>query len=253
MTTPDTPLAGLRIVSMAEQYPGPFACMTLSDLGADVIQVERPGSGDPARFLPAFFEAVNRGKRSVALDVKVPGDRNRLLALVDQADVFMEGFRPGKLARLGLGWEDLSARNPRLVYCSISGFGQTGPYRDRPAHDLTYQGVGGALDERIRGAVTGAPSDFLMGDTLSALYAVIGILSALKGRDRTGRGGHVDVSMSDAVTAGLAPFVASADQPAPPPPQEEPAYDLFECADGAWITLSIAHEDAYWARLAALL
>ncbi|MEO1292804.1 MAG: CaiB/BaiF CoA-transferase family protein, partial [Pseudomonadota bacterium] len=188
------PLAGLKVVSMAEQYPGPFCTMMLSDFGADVIQVERPGTGDPSRFMASFYEALNRGKRSRALDARKPDDRDALLALLDQADVFLEGFRPGKLAKFGLGWEDLSARNPQLIYCSISGFGQTGPYRDRPAHDITYQGVGGALDERIDGSVTGAPPGFLLGDTTAALYATIGILTALQGRERTGMGTFIDVS-----------------------------------------------------------
>ena len=205
MTAP-RPLDGLRVVSMAEQYPGPFCTMMLSDFGADVIQVERPDGGDPARFLPSFFEAINRGKRSLALDIKSADGRDRLLELIDRADVFLEGFRPGKLARLGLDWPTLSARNPRLIYCSISGFGQTGPYRDRPAHDLTYQGLGGALNERLTGEVTGAPPEFLMGDTCSALYAAIGILTALQGRERTGRGTYVDVAMSDTVTAAFTGF-----------------------------------------------
>ncbi|MEO1226157.1 MAG: CaiB/BaiF CoA-transferase family protein [Pseudomonadota bacterium] len=247
------PLAGLKVISMAEQYPGPFCTLMLSDFGADVIQVERPGTGDPSRFLAPFYESLNRGKRSLALDARKPEDHARLLALLDTADVFLEGFRPGKLAKLGLDWETLSERNPRLIYCSISGFGQTGPYRDRPAHDITYQGVGGALDERLSGDVTGLPPGFLLGDTMSALYAAIGVLTALQGRERTGKGTYLDVSMSDTVTAAFTAFAAMAGQDGPAPPQAEPAYDMFECADATWLTLSIAHEDAYWARLCGTL
>jgi len=248
--TPRHPLHGLRVVSMAEQYPGPFCTAILSDLGADVIQVERPGAGDPARLFAPLFEVLNRGKRSVALDAAQEADHAALLELIDSADVFLEGFRPGKVAKFGLDWETLSARNPRLIYCSISGYGQNGPYRDRPAHDLSYQGVGGALDDRLKGDVTGAPPGILLGDTTSALYATIGILAALRGREQSGEGTYLDVAMSDTVVAAQTPFVALAQDPDPPaPPQAEPAFSMFECADGTWLTLSIAHEDSYWARL----
>ncbi len=245
------PLSGLRVLSMAEQYPGPLATMILTDMGADVIQVERPGSGDPSRFLAGFFEAMNRGKRSVALDIRQPDDRARLLDLVAGTDVFIEGFRPGKLAKQGLGYTDLAALNPGLVYCSISGYGQTGPYRDRPAHDLSFQGVGGALEERLDGSVGGLPPSLLMGDNAAGLHAVIGILAALRARDRSGQGSHVDVAMADCVASLFTAFVGMVGQGGEPPPQAEPAYDIFLCADGAAITLSIAHEDAWWDRLCA--
>lgn len=247
----DLPLSGLRILSMAEQYPGPLATMILSDMGAEVIQVERPDSGDPSRFLKGFFEAMNRGKRSVALDIRKADDKARLLELVKGADVFLEGFRPGKMARQGLGYEALSALNGRLIYCSITGYGQNGPYRNRPAHDLTFQGVGGALEERLDGAVTGLPPSILLGDNASGLYATIGILAALRGREQSGRGTHVDIAMSDSVTALLTAFIGMEGEGGDPPPQAEPAYDIFTCRDGAPITLSIAHEDAYWDRLCA--
>ncbi len=243
-------LTGLKIVSMAEQYPGPFCTMTLADMGADVIQVERPGSGDPSRFLGPFYECLNRNKRSVALDLRDPDQKVQILDLIADADVFLEGFRPGKLARLGLGYEELKALNPALIYVSISGFGQDGPYRMRPAHDLTYQGIGGALDERLRGTVTGAPPSLLLGDTAAGLYATIGILAALRARDRDGKGTYVDVSMSDTVLALQTAFIAM-DETSPPPPQADPGYDIYQTSDGRWLTTSVAHEDAYWARLCA--
>jgi crotonobetainyl-CoA:carnitine CoA-transferase CaiB-like acyl-CoA transferase len=153
MTDTATPLAGYRVLSLAEQYPGPFATLLLSDLGADVIQLERPG-GDPARRYPEFYAALNRGKRSAAVDLKHPGGVPAVAALAARADVVLEGFRPGVLDRLGLGAEQLTAANPALVHVSISGFGQTGPYRDRPAHDLTYQAMAGLLDETKRPATS---------------------------------------------------------------------------------------------------
>ena len=254
MSDPRTPLSHLKVVSMAEQYPGPFCTMILSDLGADVVQVERPETGDPARLFNPFYEAINRGKRSVTLDVKQPEDRNQLLELLQEADVFLEGFRPDKLAKLGLGYNDVKAINPKLIYCSISGFGQTGPYRNRPAHDLTYQGVAGALDERMNGDISGLPPSFLLGDTMSALYATIGILTALNAREKNGEGGYIDISLTDCVASAMTAFTAMSDQDdGIAPPQAEPAYDLFECADGKWLTLSIAHENNYWAELCKTL
>ena len=241
-------LDGLKIVSMAEQYPGPFCTLTLSDMGADVIQVERPG-GDPSRFLPSFYEGLNRNKRSVTLDAREPAQKADLLRLIERADVFLEGFRPGKLAKLGLGYDDLNALNRRLIYVSISGFGQNGPYRMRPAHDLSFQGIGGALGERISGAVGGLPPAVLLGDSVSALYALTGVLSALLARERTGQGTHVDIAMSDAVLALQTPFIAADAIEEASLPQRDPGYALYETSDGRWLTTSVAHEDAYWDQL----
>ncbi|WP_289090129.1 CoA transferase, partial [uncultured Sulfitobacter sp.] len=128
------PLAGMKILSLAEQFPGPYATMLLADMGAEVIMVERPGIGDPARQFPPLFRALNRGKRSVALDLKSTEGMAQFHDLAKGADVIVEGFRPGKLAALGAGFEDMRAINPRLVYVSISGYGQDGPYRDRAGH-----------------------------------------------------------------------------------------------------------------------
>lgn len=241
-------LDGLKVVSMAEQYPGPFCTMHLSDMGADVIQVERP-DGDPSRFLPSFYEGLNRNKRSVALDLRDPDQKAQLRGLIAKADVFLEGFRPGKLAKLGFGYEDLKSLHPTLIYVSISGFGQTGPYRTRPAHDLSFQGLGGALDERISGAVSGAPPAVLLGDSVSGLYAVNGILSALFARERTGKGTYVDIAMSDAVLALQTPFIAADAEEDAALPQRDPGYGLYETSDGRWLTTSIAHEDDFWDRL----
>ncbi|MEP5168495.1 MAG: CaiB/BaiF CoA-transferase family protein [Shimia thalassica] len=242
-------LAGLKVVSMAEQFPGPFCTMILSDMGADVIQIERPGSGDPSRFLKSFYESLNRNKRSIAIDAREPDQKAQLLDLIAEADVFIEGFRPGKLSKLSLGYDDLKRINPKLIYTSISGYGQTGPYRMRPAHDLTFQGLGGALDERVEGAVSGLPPKLLMGDSVSGLYAVIGILGALTARDRTGKGTYVDVAMSDAVLSLQTPFIAADRENDDPPPQADPGYEMYQTSDGRWLTTSIAHENAYWDQL----
>jgi crotonobetainyl-CoA:carnitine CoA-transferase CaiB-like acyl-CoA transferase len=139
------PLEGIRVLESAHQYPGPYCGMLLADMGAEVIKVERPDGGDPARQFSLFFQSINRNKKSVTLDFKVPAAREILYRLAAQADVFTEGFRPGVASRLGLDYPTLEKVNPRLIYCSISGYGQAGPYRDRPGHDLNYQAATGML------------------------------------------------------------------------------------------------------------
>jgi len=244
------PLQGVRIVSLAEQYPGPYATLLLADLGADVILVERPGSGDPARQFPAFFSALNRNKRSVALDLKTAAGREALDALVRDADVFLDGFRPGKLAAIGAGYDRLSTLNSRLVYVSITGYGLDGPYRDRTGHDLSYQGLAGLLAAQAEAGAPGPVPSLPIADVLSALFATIAVLSALAGRQDSGRGTHVDVSMSDALVSVMTIFLAPLMNRAPIGDLiREPAYDTFACADGTLLTLSIAHEDWFWAPL----
>jgi crotonobetainyl-CoA:carnitine CoA-transferase CaiB-like acyl-CoA transferase len=239
---------------MAEQYPGPYATLLMADLGADVILVERPGGGDPARQFPAFHAALNRNKRSVALDLKADGDKQRFRDLVASADVLLEGFRPGTMQRLGFGFEAMAAINPRLVYASISGFGQTGPYRDRPAHDLSYQAIAGFLHAQAATRSTQLPSDIAVGDLSSGMFAVVGVLAALLARTRTGKGAYIDVSMTDGLLSWMSVMLGPvmngeklADISA------EPAYGLFECQDGKLLSLSIAHEDWFWRPLCGLI
>jgi crotonobetainyl-CoA:carnitine CoA-transferase CaiB-like acyl-CoA transferase len=249
---PPGPLDGLRVVSLAEQYPGPFATLLLGDLGADVIAVERPAGGDPARAFPSFHEALNRGKRSVALDLKHPEGRAALLALCRAADVLLEGFRPGTLDRLGLGYERVAAANPRLVYVSISGFGADGPYRDRPAHDISYQAVAGLLAGWT--GQPGAAPPLHLADLSSGLFAVLGALAALQQRQRTGRGSHVDTSMTDGLVTMLAAYlVPVVNRSGPPAFPVDPGYGLYPTADGATVALGIAHEDRFWAALCRAL
>lgn len=246
------PLAGLRVLSLAEQYPGPYATLLLADLGADVVLVERPGQGDPSRQFGPFFESLARGKRSVALDLKDPGGLAALLALCAQADVLLEGYRPGTMERLGAGYDQLVQVNPGLVYASISGFGQDGPYRDRPAHDVSYQAVAGHLHQRLASPGHSPAPPLALGDLSSGMFAVIGVLAALQQRERTGRGSHVDVSMTDGLvsllTAHLMPVVNGIGPPAFP---YEPGYGVFAAADGQLLALSVAHEDHFWQRLCA--
>ena len=199
------PLEGLTIIEMGNFIAGPYAGMLLADLGAEVIKIEEVSVGDPFRtwsqglYSPAFC-AFNRGKKSVTLDVRQERGREVLLRLTDQADALIENFRPGVMARLGADYETVSARNPGIVYCSLSGFGQTGPYRDRPSYDTVGQAMGGLLallidsdDPRPRGPA--------LADSLTGLFGAFGVLSALMARERTGVGQKVETSQLESVAA----------------------------------------------------
>jgi crotonobetainyl-CoA:carnitine CoA-transferase CaiB-like acyl-CoA transferase len=199
------PLAGLRVLDLSRLIPGPFASMVLADLGAQVDKVEDAGGGDYLRFMPplagdqnASFEMLNRGKRSVQLDLKKPGARAAFLKLVPRYDVLLESFRPGVMARLGLGYEELRKLHPGLVYCAISGYGQDGPLAQRAGHDIDYLARAGVLG--LTGPEDGPPQipGVQMADVGGgACYAVIGILAALSARAVTGKGRFVDVSMCE--------------------------------------------------------
>ncbi len=246
----DAPLAGLKILSLAEQFPGPYATMLLSDLGAEIVMVERPGAGDPARNFPPLFNALNRGKKSIALDLKSPEGVKRFHSLAQQVDVIVEGFRPGKLAALGIGYDAIAKINPRIVYVSISGYGQDGPYRDRAGHDLSYEGVGGMLADQAEAARPGEVPPLPLADVGAALFAAIAILSASMASQRTGQGRYVDVSMSDVVVSMMSAFLVPQANGTPLGDLiSEPAYGVFTCGDGKLITLSIAHEDWFWKPL----
>jgi crotonobetainyl-CoA:carnitine CoA-transferase CaiB-like acyl-CoA transferase len=203
-------LAGVRVLELTQVMAGPFCGQVLADMGADVIKVEPP-EGDPTRHALGFtlreggdtaaFLAVNRNKRSVALDLKDDGDRERFYALVDGADVVLENHRPGVAERLGVGYETLAERNPRLIYASISGFGQTGPYAQRPGFDLIAQGLSGVM------SVTGEPGGepvkcgIPISDLSSGLFCAVAILSAYVARERTGRGQRIDTSLFEGALA----------------------------------------------------
>jgi len=249
------PLAGIRILSLAEQYPGPYATMILADLGADVILVERPGKGDPARRFPGLWAAFSRNKRSVTIDLKSPPGKAQFLELVDGADAVIEGFRPGVMQRLGLDAASLQARRPGLVFASISSFGQTGPNALVAGHDLSLQGAAGMIDVPTGAEAQYQPPVLPLADISSAMFAVIGIVSALLERTRSGRGHTVDVSMHEALVSWMTPFLVppANNLPIRPLPPPEPAYRLFGTADGRQLTLSIAGEDHMWDQLCEML
>ena len=204
------PLDGLRVVDLTRVLAGPFCSMLLGDMGADVIKVEEPGAGDDARgwgpFVgswSSYFLGVNRSKRSLALDLKSPHGADALRRLLARSDVFIENVKPGSLEKLGFAWASVHAINPRLVHCTISGYGQTGPLRHRTGYDPIIQAESGFMD--ITGTADGPPvrAGVAVTDYLAGLYAFSGILLALRNRDRTGNGEHVDVALFDSMLSTL--------------------------------------------------
>jgi formyl-CoA transferase/CoA:oxalate CoA-transferase len=260
-----TPLDDVTVLDFTRVLAGPYCTMQLGDLGARVLKIEQPGRGDDTRawgppFVngeSAYFLSVNRNKKSVALDLKDPRTRPVLSALIARADVLVENFRPGTMERLGLGYEALSEASPRLIYCSISGFGQTGPRRLEPGYDAMMQAEGGLMS--ITGAEDGPP--FRLGvaiaDIATGMFAVQAILAALLARQRTGRGQRVDVAMLDAVASLLTYQASSAFATGATPtrmgnrhPSIAP-YDTFAAADGEFV-LSVGNDEQF-RRLAAVV
>ncbi len=253
-------LEGLRVLDLTRVLAGPYATMILADLGADVVKIELPGVGDDARsFGPylhgesAYFMSLNRNKRSMTLNLKSPRGKQVFCELVPQFDVLVENFRPGTLEKLGLGYETLRDLNPRLIYAASSGFGRTGPYSRRPAYDAVVQAMGGLMS--ITGQAGGAPTRVgtSIGDITAGLFAVIGILSALQARERTGKGQVVDVAMLDCQVAilenALARYNVTGEIPRPQGnrhPSIVP-FEPFETQDGQLMVA--AGNDALWKRL----
>jgi len=250
----ELPLDGIRVLDLSRLLPGPYATLVLADLGADVVKVEDPSGGDYARWMPplagrqsGIFHALNRNKRSLALDLRRPGGTEALRRLAARADVLVESFRPGVMDRLGVGWEALSRDNPRLVLCSISGYGQTGPYRLRAGHDLDYVALAGVL------ALNGGPEAprplaVQVADVAGGSWpAVAGILAALLRRAATGRGGHVDVAMAEGALGMLALQQGMADA------RGEPLRRGAEMLNGGWACYGVYRtRDGRFAALAAL-
>lgn len=245
------PLSHVTVVDLTVNVPGPFCSSILGDLGARVIKVEPPG-GDPLRHSPGTWAGINRGKDSIVIDLKTNGGRELLGRLAAGTDVVLEGWRPGVARRLGADYETLSNLNTALVYCSISGFGQEGPWRDRPGHDVNYLALSGYLG--LQSQVEGRPwpPAVLFSDLVSGLYAAISSLAALAGRSATGEGAYIDLSMTDAALSMLGLEIGRMSDPSEdgrsPNVTFIPHYGLFECADGRWLSLGIVHEDHFWQR-----
>ncbi len=254
-------LAGVRVIEMGTFITGPAAAMYLADLGADVIKVERPGTGDPFRAFKSglyspHYQTYNRNKRSITLDTSKDDDRALLHELVADADVFIQNFRPGVADKLGAGEEKLRALNPRLVYCAISGFGTSGPYRDRPSYDTVAQAASGFLrlimpPEKPR--VIGPA----LADALTGFYAAFGVLGALVERQATGKGRRIDVSMLEAMCHfNLDSFTHYFSEGEVMGPLSRPKVSqsyVFECADGKWLALHMSSPPKFWEGLAQVI
>jgi len=252
------PLDDLTVVDVSRALAGPYCTMMLADLGARVIKVETPGTGDDTRgwgppFVggeSAYFMSVNRNKESLTLNLKDPRGRDLLWRLLERADVLVENFRPGTTDRLGVGYPAVHARLPRLVYCSISGFGQTGPYRERPAYDLIMQGMGGLMG--ITGEPEGEPMrvGVAITDICAGMFAAYGILAALRVRERTGQGQWVDAAMLDGQVAWMTYMAANYFATGENPPRAGSGhpnvvpYQPFPTRDG-FVNIAVGNESLW--------
>ncbi len=256
-----TPLEGIRVIELARILAGPWAGQTLADLGADVIKVEAPEGDDTRRWGPpfidnggelsaAYFHATNRGKRSIICDFRTAEGQETVCRLVADADVVIENFKVGGLAKYGLDWEALRAVNPKLIYCSITGFGQTGPYAHRAGYDFIIQGMAGLMS--VTGAPDGQPQKVgvAVTDIFTGVYAATAILAALVQRGRTGVGQQIDMALMDVATGVMANQAMNYLVSGKPPglmgnahPNLAP-YAVFDCADG-WLILATGNDGQY--------
>jgi crotonobetainyl-CoA:carnitine CoA-transferase CaiB-like acyl-CoA transferase len=265
----EAPLKGIKVLELARILAGPFAGQILADLGAEVVKVESPAGDDTRSWGPpfienadgtkdaAYFHAANRGKTSILADFNDPDDKARVIELVRQADVLIENFKTGGLAKFGLDYDSLKEVNPRLVYCSITGFGHDGPYAPFAGYDFIIQGMSGIMD--LTGLADGPPTKIGMAyaDVMTGLYAVIGIQAALHMRERTGRGQHIDMALFDTMVGTLANqamnYLVTGKAPhrmGNAHPNIVP-YEAFPTKDG-WLIIAVGN-DRQFARLAALL
>jgi crotonobetainyl-CoA:carnitine CoA-transferase CaiB-like acyl-CoA transferase len=245
-------LEGIRVIDLSVFLPGPYLTLAMADHGAEVIKIEASGEGDPGRHIglsdgpsTVFFRNLNRGKKSVVLDLKDAKQRDALLALCETADVFVESFRPGAVDRLGVGYEAVRARNPRIVYCSISAFGQQSEWRARPAHDIALEAESGLLSMTLGSDGKPAMPGIAVADMLAGLQGLSGVLMALYRREQSGVGDFIDISMHDVTIGGilniLGPAFAENRQPIPSHERTTGGaafYQIYETADGRHLVLA---------------
>jgi len=262
------PLEGIKILDLTRLLPGPYGTMLLGDLGAEVIKIEEPERGDYYRWMAPFLNKVssrhlllNRNKKSITLNLKAPEGKTILFKMLEQGvDVLIEQFRPGVMDRLGVGYEDLKRVNPRIIYCSLTGYGQNGPYRDMASHDVNYIGLGGILGlTGLKGGPPVIPGIQIADLVGGGLYSVIGILTALAARQKTGRGQHIDISMFDGVvsllTDGALAYFAEGRAPGPGERRLTgglPQYQVYQTQDGKYLAVG-ANEEKFWANLCRLI
>jgi alpha-methylacyl-CoA racemase len=244
------PLSHLKVLDLSRMYPGALCTLLLADLGADVVKVEAPGFGDGMRGMaaPGAFNAAhvsfNRGKRSITLDVKKPGAKAVLERLVADADIVVESQRPGALDAAGIGFEALRKVNPKLIWCAITAFGQTGPNADAPGHDITFLGASGVLTQ-LAGNGPLPITDITIAVPTGAMMATTGILAAVASRAHTGEGSYVDASIVDSAMWLLSESVARAASAPGPSWPSFAARNVYRCADGKWVTVA-SNEPKPW-------
>ncbi len=253
------PLSGVRVLDLSRVLAGPYCSMMLGDLGADVIKVERPGVGDETREWgppeaggeAAYYLCVNRNKRSITIDLKQPEGQEIVKKLAERSDILLENYKVGTLQRFGLGYNDIKKINPGIIYCSITGFGQYGPYKDRPGYDFIIQGMGGIMS--ITGEPDGPPMKVGVAivDITAGLFACSAILAALYNREKTGKGQYIDIALLDSVVAWLANvgsnYLVSGEIPkryGNAHPNIVP-YEPFKTKDGTYIALGVGN-DRQW-------
>lgn len=241
-------LSDITILDFTQLLPGPYCSQLLADMGARVIKVEQTGTGDYARLIPYLFNSVNRNKKSIKLNIKSQTGRDILEKLVKSADVFMEGARPGVAERLKIDYKRLSKINPGLIYCSISGYGQKGPYRNLPGHDLNYQAVSGMLSCFVDENENSIHPKLPIADMTAGLFATIGILTALHGKTNSSLGCYIDVSMLDGLLSFLSiplgRYFHGINKTI-----YDPGYRIFKTSDDKYLTLGVYFEDWFWQRL----
>ena len=257
---PYQPLNGIRILDLSRLLPGPYVTQLFADLGAEVIKVERPGAGDYARDFTAemglagMFDAINRGKKSLGLDFRSPRGRELFLGLCATADVVLESFRPGAVKSWGIGFEEVRAVKENIVYCSLSGYGQDGPYCDRAGHDINYTAIGGAL--MLNAPPNGIPMPYSipLSDLGGSILAGIAILAALTGHDPANRGRYIDVSLLDGMVALVTPLIGGSyfheqrtGAQSIPLTTGKPYYAVYQTSDGKFISFAPI-EAHFWDR-----
>ena len=246
-------LRGVTVLSLAEQYPGPLCTRLLSDMGAEVIQLERPTGGDPQRYAnPWLFRFAGLGKKSVALDLKQPEALAAAKVLAQRCDALVEGYRPGVMQRLGLSYETVRQDNPKVVYCSMSGYGQDGPYRNLTGHNINYEAICGYMEPYVTGEYEFFPGGPPWGDVVSGALAAAGIAAGLRQAEITGLGSYLDISITDSLVFGIGGVLTRHQNGGATWPLRGGGYGLFACSDGH-IVLGIAHEDSFWRALCGLI
>lgn len=254
------PLSGIRVLDLSRLLPGPYMTQLLTYLGAEVIKIETPTAGDYTRFAPPemgmgkMFEAVNRGKRSVGINYRNPRGREIFMKLVSSADVMLEGFKPGSVKKWHMDYDSVKAIKPDIVYCSLSGYGQDGPYSQQVGHDLNYLAIGGALALNARADEKPLPYGLPAADLSGAMLAAIAILSALIERKTNGQGAYLDMALLDGVISWMAPLAGGAffgglgiSAGSHPLLGGQPCFDVYKTSDGKYLTLAIV-EPTFWSE-----